>query len=1036
MKLVSEGMRLGRYEVRSRLGFGGMGEVYLAEDTQLGRHVALKLLPPETAGDPHARARLVREARAAAVLDHPYICSVYEVGEAEGLLFIAMQYVDGETLETRLHRSPLDVYESLSIAAQVADALAEAHSHAILHRDIKPANIMVTRRGEAKVMDFGLAKPTEIDAASGETRTVSVLSTPGSMIGTLPYMSPEQVRGETLDARSDLFSFGIVLYEMLAGRRPFEDSNPAVVASAILTREAAPVARFAPDIPPELERIVAKALKKNPEERYQTSKDFLIDLRALKDEQEFKRRLERSSGDPVVTRDVTPTPAPSFAATPLPTPLHPSSSVSGSKTPARGRSRGLLAAAAVAVLVAVAAGGWHMWRASRIRWAEAQVREILRLADSRRNFEAYDLAVLAERYLPGEPRITGVLPKIADTISVTSDPTGASVYFQRFNPDASGALPKRHLIGQSPIDNVRIARGEYIVSIEKEGFAPAELSVSGAPARHGQLIVTPPPIKLAQRLVPSAAMPARMAFVPGGQYRLVGWERPTDRRVDLHDFFIDKFETSNQEFKEFINAGGYVKREFWPNPMVKDGQPLAWEEAVRLFVDRTGLPGPRDWSSQNFAEGAADHPVTGISWYEAAAYAKFRGKQLPTLFEWEKAARNGIRGAAGVAYMPWGVFFPGDTLTYRANFGGAPLPVTSMAFGMSPFGAYNMAGNVSEWTLNDSSDGFIATGGSFGDPTYTFGQAAGRPGTFSSSKLGFRLVQHGAESTGDQGAARIEVATEIPVYARSSDTDFRRWAQNYEYKKAPLDARIEETVETPEWIRESITFNGAGNARAIAYLYLPRHFTKPFQVLHYVPAGDVNSGLRPLSDSMDDRMTPYVRAGRAIFGVVLSGYMGRLRTDPTPIDPNTVEYVEYVAGRIIDLRRGLDYLESRRDIDKRRIGFMGPSAGAQIGLILAAVEERYRAVVLVGAGLSRRGAPVQPAADAVNFAPHIRMPKLIVQGTYDEDTPLRTAAEPLFKLLSEPKELYKYEGGHVPPIDVLLKATAGWLDQKLGPVKR
>ncbi|MDQ3488722.1 MAG: SUMF1/EgtB/PvdO family nonheme iron enzyme, partial [Acidobacteriota bacterium] len=527
-----------------------------------------------------------------------------------------------------------------------------------------------------------------------------------------------------------------------------------------------------------------------------------------------------------------------------------------------------------------------------------------------------------------------------------------------------------------------------------------------------------------------------MAFVPGGQYRLVGWERPTDRRVDLHDFFIDKFETSNQEFKEFINAGGYVKREFWPNPMVKDGQPLAWEEAVRLFVDRTGLPGPRDWSSQKFPEGAADHPVTGISWYEAAAYATFRGKQLPTLFEWEKAARNGIRGAAGVAYMPWGVFFPGDTLAQRANFGSDPVSVRSLPFGMSPFGAYNMAGNVSEWTRNDSSDGFIATGGSYGDPTYTFGQAAGRPGTFSSSKLGFRLVQHGAESTGDQGAARIEVATEIPVYARSSDTDFRGWAQNYEYKKAPLDARIEETVETPEWIREKITFNGAGSARAIAYLYLPRHFTKPFQVLHYVPAGDVNSGHRPLSDSMDDRITPFVRAGRATFGVVLSGYAGRLRTDPSPIDPSTVEYVEFISGRIIDLRRGLDYLESRPDIDTSRIGFFGPSTGAQLGLILAAVEGRYRGVVLIGAGLSRRGAPVQPAADAVNFAPHIRMPKLIVQGTYDEDTPLRTAAEPLFRLLSEPKELYKYEGGHVPPIDVVLKATASWLDQHLGPVRR
>ena len=166
MKLVSEGMRLGRYEVRSRLGARGMGEVYLADDTQLGRHVALKLLPPETASDPHARARLTREARAAAVLDHPYICSVYEVGEAEGLVFIAMQYVDGETLETRLRRHSLDIHEALSIAVQIADALSEAHSHGILHRDIKPANIMVTRRGEAKVMDFGLAKPSGAEAAA------------------------------------------------------------------------------------------------------------------------------------------------------------------------------------------------------------------------------------------------------------------------------------------------------------------------------------------------------------------------------------------------------------------------------------------------------------------------------------------------------------------------------------------------------------------------------------------------------------------------------------------------------------------------------------------------------------------------------------------------------------------------------------------------------------------------------------------------------------------------------------------------------
>ncbi len=347
---------------------------------------------------------------------------------------------------------------------------------------------------------------------------------------------------------------------------------------------------------------------------------------------------------------------------------------------------------------------------------------------------------------------------ISDTISVETDPAGASVYLQRYDPDPAKGLPPRQLAGTTPLVNQRIARGHYILSIEKNGFAPAELTVSGILRLIGQLTITPPPITVKQRLLPADAMPARMVFVPGGEYRLVGWERPTDRRVMLHDYFIDKFEVSNQEFKEFISAGGYVKREFWVDQVVKDGKPIDWEAAMRLFVDRTGLPGPREWSSQGFADGQADHPVTGVSWYEAGAYAKYRGKRLPSLYEWEKAARSGNRGPGGLPFMPWGVFFPGDTLAHRANFAGAgPVPVTSMPFGMSPFGAYNMAGNVAEWTRNDSSDGFIATGGAWGDPTYTFGQSAGRPGTFSSSKLGFRLARHDGSDTGDQGGARIEV---------------------------------------------------------------------------------------------------------------------------------------------------------------------------------------------------------------------------------------------------------------------------------------
>src|SRR5437667_1056730 len=274
---IAAGIKLGRYEIRAQIGEGGMGEVYLAEDTQLGRRVAIKLLPPETLSDEKARRRLVREARAAAKLDHPNICAIHEVGEEDGRSFIAMQYVEGGTLDARIKSKPLELKESLTIAAQIADALAEAHSHGIVHRDIKPSNIMITSRGQAKVMDFGLARVIA-GAVESEAETQSLLTTPGTILGTMPYMSPEQVRGEVLDARSDIFSFGVVLYEMLSGRQPFASESAAATISAILNEEPPTLLRYAPDLPEELQRIARKCLEKDRERRYQTMRDVAIEL--------------------------------------------------------------------------------------------------------------------------------------------------------------------------------------------------------------------------------------------------------------------------------------------------------------------------------------------------------------------------------------------------------------------------------------------------------------------------------------------------------------------------------------------------------------------------------------------------------------------------------------------------------------------------------------------------------------------------------------------------------------------------------------
>jgi tRNA A-37 threonylcarbamoyl transferase component Bud32 len=279
---------ISHYRILRRLGAGGMGEVYLAEDSLLGRKVAIKVLPARSIADEKARSRLIREARTAARLDHPNICAIHEVGEDQSLSFIVMQHVEGETLAERMRREPLELNEALDVAVQVADALAEAHALGIIHRDLKPSNVMLTARGQAKVMDFGLAKLVLDTATDTEASTDLMLTDSGTVVGTAPYMSPEQVRGDALDTRSDLFSFGALLYEAVSGRKPFAAESRAATFSAVLTREPLPLVRFSPQAPEELERIVAKALAKDREQRYQSAKDLFIDLRRLKQRQEFQ----------------------------------------------------------------------------------------------------------------------------------------------------------------------------------------------------------------------------------------------------------------------------------------------------------------------------------------------------------------------------------------------------------------------------------------------------------------------------------------------------------------------------------------------------------------------------------------------------------------------------------------------------------------------------------------------------------------------------------------------------------------------------
>lgn len=977
-----KGRTLSHYEIVDEISRGGMGIVYRARDVKLERDVAIKVLPPELVSDADRKRRFVQEAQAASKLSHPNIAVIHEIGEADEITFIAMELIEGEQLSDRLERETLPADEALRVAEEIAEGVGHAHDKGIVHRDLKPDNVMLTKDGHIKIIDFGLAKLVEpVSAISDDDQSqaqtaVKAGTEAGQLLGTVSHMSPEQARGLKVDHRSDIFSFGILFQEILTGERPFRESTAADTISAILNR---PAPRLAGPVGgrgrKKLQQILDRLLAKDPDERYQSMGEVGQEV------SESRQRLSEGSASLLVGRP--------FVAV----------------------------AAAVLILAVGGVALWSMLRASQARWArEEALPQIVSFVERDDYIAAYALAVEAERIIPNDPLLASLWEDITVTGSIETTPEGARVFSKPYeNVDADWEL-----LGESPLSDVRMPRGIFRWRIEKDGFVTRELAHRS------------PADVMTVALTPNDDGPPGMALVPAGPLRVPLNGFAPSNVVELGSFWIDQHEVTNRAYKEFVDAGGYETPEFWKHELIKDGRTLSWEDAMAELRDTTGRAGPASWELGDFPEGRGDYPVSGVSWYEASAYAEFRGASLPTLYHWSRAALSERESVQPIS----------PSIVPLSNFGGdGPAPVGDYT-GIGAYGAYDMAGNVREWCSNvwDDDDGHRwVLGGAWSDADYMFTVPYHLPPWDRSEQNGFRLVRY-VDAVADEVAAPVAILRrDYDEVEPLSDEVFEAYTRVYAYPRSDLNAIVDSRDESAsDWIREQIRIDTADGSEQIpVVVFLPKSVEPPYQVAVFFPGLGAFSNRRS-HDDLGPGPDFVVRSGRALVRPIFDGSYGRW---DGLLGLSDDEYLRAFREHMVqwreDLGRTLDYLETRDDMDATRVAYFGVSFGASTALPLLVLEKRLKAAILYSGGLPYRALPVE--GDAIDYVPRITIPVLMLNGAYDYIFPLETKQTPMFELLGTPadhKRHVVYEAGHSPlPRSQVIQESLPWLDRYLGPVE-
>jgi formylglycine-generating enzyme required for sulfatase activity/dienelactone hydrolase len=691
----------------------------------------------------------------------------------------------------------------------------------------------------------------------------------------------------------------------------------------------------------------------------------------------------------------------------------------GDGTPVkRGSSRPVVLAVGL-VTLSLAIGGWW-YSGNDVRWARGEaIPAIDAFLDNGDPESAFSLAMQVEGVIPKDPQMDDIWRRFSWTTSILSVPVGATVMWRKYDdPDEEWQA-----LGVTPLYDIHVPFGPSVLRLEAPGYLPLDRVIGGGMAISRTLPVQDVPDAGFIAVNPERFVLETHASLPAGMVRVPeGTASIDDRSVTFRSFLLGRYEVTNKEFQKFVDAGGYRRQDLWEHEFVDNGETFTFDAAISKFVDSTGRPGPGTWAAGTFPAARDDYPVGGVSWYEAAAYARFVGRELPTIHHW--------RRAFAIALLAFEL--------PASNVNGEAIAAVGEHLGIGWTGTYDMLGNVREWCLNSTADGQkVIVGGAWNDAPYLVEESTSTPfriPAFDRSPTnGFRLA-----ATNDEAnvinVTHLAVIDEIPTPLPEpiSDEVFAAKLSDFDYDQSPLDAEVEEIIEFRYWTRQRVTVNTSdGEDRIPIYLYLPKRETSRHQALVYWPGAATQ--VFESVDSTTVQLDFVLRNGRAVAMPILKGMYERKLSNRPGWDTHTGR--DLAIEQVREFRRAIDYLETRSDIESDNLGFAGFSWGGRVGAIVLAVEDRFKVAVLNQAGIN---ATDHTDINVVNFLPRVTTPVLHFSGRYDTDFRFETSSKPFYDRLGTPLQDKKHivePTGHFVAPAVVSGETLDWLDKYLGPVE-